>query len=89
MPKSRFKSALVLSGGSARAVTDVLLIPQVSDIHWSNFQAIDQCMVAGHEAVRRKLWTIRRKGFIRQLATLGGLIHPARSSAWRRPTAFI
>jgi NTE family protein len=67
-----------------RAVGDVLLVPEVDRVLWSDFRAIDRCIAAGNEVVAANCGHIRRQRLFRQLISLGGWIHPARSAVWRR-----
>lgn len=71
-----------------RAFADVLLIPEVGEIRWSDFHVVDQCTQAGRRTLRDNLSRIRRRKNLRRLITLGGWMHPARFGAWRRPLVF-
>jgi NTE family protein len=68
-----------------RALADVLLVPEVGQVRWADFQAIDRCKAAGSSVILDNLGQIRRTRFRRRLLSLGGRLHPARSAAWRRP----
>ncbi len=68
-----------------RASADVLLIPKVHDIIWSDFSNADKAFESGRRICEKNLWRIRRKRFRRALATLGGTLHPMRPYRWRHP----
>ena len=40
---------------------DLILCPDVSKVHWSDFGHLDECIWAGAEAIRQKTEEIRRK----------------------------
>jgi predicted acylesterase/phospholipase RssA len=40
---------------------DVVICPDVSGIHWSDFEHLDECLVAGEKATREKMDEIRSR----------------------------
>ncbi len=68
-----------------KASADVLLVPKIDQILWSNFACIDHCSSAGRDVLRENLKLIRRKKRLRRLQTLMGILHPVRREKWRHP----
>lgn len=63
-----------------RAPADVLLVPDVGHVLWSDFGKTEICIQAGRAVVTDKIGLIRRRTFLRKLCTLGGWLRPF----WRR-----
>ncbi len=68
-----------------KSYADVLISPEVGQLFWADFSAIDRCVEAGRLAFDKKAWDILKKGALRRSLTLHGLIHPARLGEWRHP----
>lgn len=71
-----------------RSQGDVLVLPEVGPMHWTDFGEIEHCMAAGRVALAHNLWDIRRARLRRQALTLKGRIGPARPPNWSRPLVF-
>lgn len=61
-----------------RARADVLLIPAVGHVRWSDFSRSRDCVAAGREVLMANLGRIRQRSLVRRLLSLGGWIHPPR-----------
>lgn len=72
-----------------KACADIMLTPEVGELYWANFGALEPCLAAGRKAVSKNLNAIRRSLRMRRLQTLGGTIHPARRCDWRHPFTII
>lgn len=59
-----------------RSPADVLLIPEVGHVLWSDFSQADACIQAGRSVLADKIGLIRRRTFIRRLLTLDGRLRP-------------
>jgi NTE family protein len=70
-----------------RTCADVLLIPQIGQLYWANFAAMEPCRVAGRIALEESLELIQKQKHQRRRQTLWGKRHPARSSNWQHPFA--
>ena len=62
---------------------DIILIPEIGQMYWADFGAMDQCISAGREIVKQNLLRIRRATEARRFKSLYGLLHPARRGKWR------
>jgi predicted acylesterase/phospholipase RssA len=53
---------------------DVVICPDVSGIHWSDFGHLDECLAAGEQATREKMDEIKRRMKKKKLKKIiGGL----------------
>ncbi len=68
-----------------KSAADVLIVPEMGEMSWADFSAMDHCMAAGKEAFQQNASTIVRKMRSRRLLTLGGALHPGRKGRWNHP----
>jgi len=59
-----------------RARADVLLIPPVGHVRWSDFSRGHDCVEAGREVLAANLGRIKRRSLVRRVLSLGGWIRP-------------
>ena len=53
---------------------DVVICPDVSGIHWSDFGHLDECLVAGEQATREKLDEIKSRVKRKKLKKIFGVL---------------
>jgi NTE family protein len=68
-----------------RSFADILLVPRIGQLYWTNFSGMDRCLSAGRVVLKENIRLIRRQSKLRRLATIWGRLHPARMPRWRHP----
>jgi NTE family protein len=68
-----------------KSAADILIAPEIANIFWADFSALDQCLFAGRKALEESASAIYKQMPLRRLLTFQGAIHPARIGAWRHP----
>ena len=79
----------ILLNRDRKSAADVLVVPQIGDMSWGDFTAMDHCMAAGRKAFQENAAAIVKQMRLRRLRTLEGLIHPGRSGCWNRPMVIV
>ncbi|MFZ2447660.1 MAG: patatin-like phospholipase family protein [Syntrophobacteraceae bacterium] len=68
-----------------KSYADVVVTPEIGQLFWADFRAMDRCMEAGRKAFDATVREVSKKHALRRCLTLGGLVHPARACEWRHP----
>jgi len=72
-----------------RLCADILLVPPIGPMNWTDFQNLDQPVQAGRQTVLQNLAHLRKQNYRRRARCLLGRCHPARTGNWRRPMVFL
>jgi NTE family protein len=68
-----------------KSYADALITPEIGQMFWADFSALDSCMSAGRRAFNENALTILKKTVLRRCLTCWGLVHPCRLGEWRHP----
>jgi NTE family protein len=68
-----------------KSYADALITPEIGQMFWADFSALDQCISAGRNAFNEKASTILKKATLRRYLTCWGTVHPCRVGEWRHP----
>jgi len=63
-----------------RSLADVLIVPKVGHILWTDFDRMAEAVAAGREAARQELRFIRWKRLLYWMRTMGGVVKRYRRS---------
>ena len=68
-----------------KSYADALVTPEIGQMFWADFGALDECLSAGRKAFKENVSTILKKAARRRYLTAWGSIHPCRVCEWRNP----
>lgn len=71
-----------------KSAADVLIVPEIGDMPWTDFSSIDHCMETGRKAFHQNVPAIVKQLRTRRLRTFHGTIHPGRNGPWNHPMVF-
>lgn len=72
-----------------KSYADALVAPEIGQMFWADFSALDACMAVGRKAFKENVSTILKKAALRRYLTGWGSIHPCRVGEWRHPFLII
>jgi len=75
----------ILLARHRKSYADALITPEIGQVFWANFGALDKCVSAGRKAFKESVSTLLKKAAWRRYVTAWGSIHPCRVGEWRHP----